>query len=66
MAMYTDIQQKLEEQTMLMQNVPRQQAWNVQLGAVPLSMKLKTIWAKFRISYFTPLTGQLASCHNHF
>ena len=31
-----------------------------------LIVKSVHVWAKFRISYFTPLAGQLAACRNHF
>ena len=41
---------------------------NYSLRLEPLNLKSggQTVWAKFRISYFSPLAGQLAVCHDHF
>ena len=40
---------------------------NYFLRLEPLNLESggQTVWAKFRISYFTPLAGQLAACHDH-
>ena len=39
--------------------------WNL-IGCLHESCSSISVWAKFRISYFTPLAGQLAACQDHF